>query len=226
MWTKRFFEVILSAAALILLSPFILLTIVAVKLSSPGPAFYHSKRIGQNKRVSERRKNKVAVLNNTRNGDRRVLDLGGRPFHMLKFRTMAVAADDFGGTVTHNNDSRITKVGAFLRKTKIDELPSLINVMRGEMSIVGPRPESPDWIEEYAASEKEILRIRPGITGPSQVKYRNEESLLHDHNIQKEYLQIMHDKVSIDKEYFKKPSFTSDCRVVLETLRRLFNVAH
>jgi len=222
MWIKRLFDLVFSLFAFAVLFPLIIIVAILIKLTSRGPALYHSKRIGQNRRKKDRRKENLSVLDNTRNGESRVLDLKGRPFYMLKFRTMVKGADKLGGSVTYNRDPRVTKIGSILRKSKLDELPSLIGVIKGEMSIVGPRPESPDWVAKYGDAENEVLRVKPGITGISQIKYRNEESLLSGSNLEEEYLKIMHDKLTIDKNYVKNWSFTGDCSIIVKTVAKLF----
>ena len=140
--TKRLFDIVVAACALVVTSPLILLGAVAVKLTSQGPAFYRSKRAG----------------------------LGGRPFDMFKLRTMRISADTADRRITASRDDRVTSVGRVLRKFKVDELPQLWNALRGDMSIVGPRPEDWDIVQRhYTAAQRRVLEVRPGITSPVDV---------------------------------------------------------
>src|ERR1700761_385899 len=142
---RRVFDIIVSTAALALSSPVLLGAIVAIKLESRGPAIYRQRRSG----------------------------LRGAPFDMLKLRTMVDGAEHIGaGLAVNAGDSRITRVGAFLRRTSLDELPNLVNVLRGEMSLIGPRPTLPAQVEQYSARQRERLAVKPGITGWAQVNGR------------------------------------------------------
>src|SRR5688572_29285565 len=148
---KRCFDVVASVLGLVLLSPLLLAAAAAVRRSSPGPALFRQERMGRN----------------------------FQPFQILKFRTMLVDAPRLGGSLTlGERDPRITRVGRFLRRWKIDELPQLINVLRGDMSIVGPRPEVPKYVEMFREDYAEILAVRPGITDAASLKYRDEASRL------------------------------------------------
>jgi len=143
--TRRALDILLSACALVLTAPLLLVAIVAIKLESPGPAFYRQRRSG----------------------------LHGEPFDMLKLRTMVDGAEHIGaGLAVNANDSRITRVGAVLRRTSLDELPNLLNVLRGEMSLVGPRPTLPAQVAQYTPRQRERLSVKPGITGWAQVNGR------------------------------------------------------
>jgi lipopolysaccharide/colanic/teichoic acid biosynthesis glycosyltransferase len=144
---KRLFDIISSLIALILLSPLFLFLSVMIKLSSPGPVFYKGKRVAR----------------------------GGGVFFMHKFRSMVANADKLGTDLTKHEDQRITKIGKFLRSTKLDELPNLIDVLNGDMSIVGPRPESPSYAQHYNERQKKVLDVRPGITGLAQLENRRED---------------------------------------------------
>lgn len=192
---KRLFDVVASGAGLILLSPLLLALALAVKLGSPGPIFYRANRVGRY----------------------------GAPFKLLKFRSMVINADQIGPAVTGAADPRITRVGRFLRRTKLDELPQLINVLRGEMSVVGPRPEDPRYVALYTEEQRQVLNVRPGITSPASVAYRNEEAMLVDDDWEKYYVeQIMPAKLAVDLEYARNASLWRDVRVILGTLRALF----
>lgn len=192
---KRLFDVVASVAGLVLLSPFLLALALAVKLGSPGPIFYRANRVGRY----------------------------GTPFKLLKFRSMVIDADRIGPAVTGAADPRITWVGRFLRRTKLDELPQLINVLRGEMSVVGPRPEDPRYVALYTDEQREVLNVRPGITSPASVAYRNEEAMLVGDDWEKHYVeQIMPAKLAVDLEYARNASLWRDVRVILGTFRALF----
>ena len=192
---KRLFDVVASGSGLILLSPLLLALALAVKLGSPGPIFYRANRVGRY----------------------------GKHFKLLKFRSMVVNADRIGPAVTGAADPRITRVGRFLRRTKLDELPQLINVLRGEMSVVGPRPEDPCYVALYTHEQRQVLNVRPGITSPASVAYRNEETMLVGDDWEKHYVeQIMPAKLAVDLEYSRNASLWHDMRVILGTLRALF----
>ncbi|MBX3438178.1 MAG: sugar transferase, partial [Planctomycetaceae bacterium] len=147
---KRAFDITFSLLGLILLSPVFLAACALVKLTSPGPAFFMQERVGRD----------------------------FRPFRILKFRTMVVDAPKQGGQLTAGRDPRITPIGRWLRATKVDELPQLINVFRGDMSFVGPRPEVPRYVEKFRRDYEVLLQVRPGITDIASLKYRHEADLL------------------------------------------------
>lgn len=190
---KRTFDILVSAIGLLALSPVLALVAIAIKIGSPGPVFFRQERVGKN----------------------------FRPFKILKFRTMVVDAPKLGAQITQGNDDpRITKIGKLLRRTKLDELPQLINVLRGEMSFVGPRPEVPRYVELFRDDYAEILRVRPGITDPASLKYRDEGAILAqaaDHEAA--YIeQILPDKIALAKEYVRRPSFTGDVVLLFRTV--------
>lgn len=191
---KRIFDVVVALGGLIILAPVFSAIAVLIKLDSPGSVFFKGRRIGRD----------------------------GKLFHMVKFRSMVSDADKKGATITCGDDPRVTRVGRVLRKTKLDELPSLINVLKGEMSLVGPRPESPNWVERYTPKQREVLTVRPGITGLAQIKYRDEESLLSTATLETEYPRIMEDKLSIDLEYVENRTFLQDISILLQTFTALF----
>ena len=146
-WIKRCFDFILSLIFLTITSPVFILSIFLAKFQSRGPVFYKATRVGKN----------------------------GKHFKMYKFRTMVENADQVGIGLTTHKDVRITGIGRFLRKLKIDELPNLINVVKGDMSLIGPRPESPEYVKFYSERQEQVLKVKPGITGPSQIVNRDEE---------------------------------------------------
>lgn len=187
---KRLIDVIVAATLLILLSPLFLLIACLIRVSSPGPVIYRGLRLG----------------------------LDARPFRILKFRSMAIGGT-VGGDLTVRDDPRVTRIGRVLRATKLDELPQLLNVLRGEMSIVGPRPESPRYITHYTEAQREILKARPGITGLSQVIYRSEEKLLGGADPEQYYIDVLlPTKLAMDLTYVQQHSLLSDAKIVLLTL--------
>ncbi len=191
---KRTFDVVVAIAGIVVTSPLVALGAVAVKLESPGTAFYRSARVGR----------------------------GGRPFRMYKLRTMQVNADREGPAVTGARDPRVTSVGRFLRRTKIDELPQLLNVLRGDMSLVGPRPEVPDFVRYYTPEQQRVLTVRPGMTGPAAIAYINEEELLGESDAEARYIKsVMPQKLAIDLEYLQSSSFAGDLKILARTIRLL-----
>lgn len=190
---KRAFDVLVAGALLVLLSPLIAIGAIAVWLTSRGPALHRSKRVGQD----------------------------GRRFDLLKLRTMRIDAGEHLPRVTASGDDRITLVGGWLRRTKIDEIPQLVNVLRGEMSIVGPRPEDPHFVSMYSAEQSSILRFRPGITSPASVLFRHEESVLGGwDDVEEHYMAVVvPEKLSVDLEYFAHSTFATDLRVLFATAR-------
>jgi lipopolysaccharide/colanic/teichoic acid biosynthesis glycosyltransferase len=194
---KRILDVTVALFGLTVLAPLFVVIAVLIKIDSPGPAFFRGKRVGQH----------------------------GRIFHILKFRSMVPDAPQKGAAITSRDDPRITRIGRFLRKTKMDELPSLVNVLKGEMSLVGPRPEAPTWVAHYAPWQRAVLAVKPGITGLAQIKYRNEEALLDGANLEAEYLQIMNDKLNIDLDYVENRSLILDAYILIRTVAVLFSGA-
>ena len=193
---KRCFDLLVALVGLCLLSPLLFVVAVLIKLDSPGPVFYKGDRVGKD----------------------------GAPFKMYKFRTMVVEADRMGSALTHGGDPRVTRLGRILRKWKIDEIPQLINVVRGEMSIVGPRPESPGFVVYYTPGQRQVLQVKPGITGLTQVQYRHEELLLSRYTNRDEvYIKtIMPQKLALDLEYIEQQSLAFDLKLVGQTLLALF----
>jgi len=192
---KRIFDAAMALPALVALSPLMLAIAIAVRVGSPGGAIYRGARVGR----------------------------FGRNFQLLKFRTMTAGADTAGPLVTGAGDPRITRCGRFLRRTKLDELPSLWNVVKGDMSLVGPRPEHETAVALYTAAQREILSLRPGITGLATLKYRNEEKMLRfGPDLDRAYYEIMQDKLALDLEYLRRRNFKLDLKILLQTGRALF----
>ena len=192
---KRMFDLVLAMLGLIALSPAMLAAALAVRLDSPGPVLYRQQRIGR----------------------------GFQPFEILKFRTMVEHADQIGGQITAGADSRVTRVGRWLRKTKIDELPQLINVIKGEMSLVGPRPELPKYVEMFRDDYEEILSARPGITDAASIKFRDEASCLGQaEDPEHEYVtRILPAKIALAKKYVEQSSLALDVTLIAKTLLHL-----
>ncbi|MEA2235581.1 MAG: hypothetical protein QOC81_305 [Thermoanaerobaculia bacterium] len=190
---RRLLDAGVSAAGLLVLSPLFALVAVAVKLSSRGPVLHRGERVG----------------------------LGGRRFALYKFRSMRVGEE--GPAVTRSGDPRITGIGKFLRRTKLDELPQLLNVLAGDMSLVGPRPEAPRYVELYDAQQRRILSVRPGITSPASLRYRSEEEQLTGADWERAYIEtIMPEKLRIDLDYLDRRTLRSDLRIILRTLAAVF----
>jgi FlaA1/EpsC-like NDP-sugar epimerase/lipopolysaccharide/colanic/teichoic acid biosynthesis glycosyltransferase len=195
MSAKRLFDISFSLIGLILFLPIFVVVAMLVKRDSDGPLFFPQKRIGKN----------------------------FKPFHLYKFRTMVVNAPEKGLLITADGDLRITKVGKFLRKTKIDELPQLWNVLRGDMSIVGPRPEVEKYVNRYREDYEEILKVRPGITDISSFMYSNEEEILKDKRDSEEYYihVLLPEKIKLAKEYVRDESLFFDLRLIFLTVFKL-----
>lgn len=192
---KRLFDVLVAGLSIGLLAPVFLAVAAAVRFSSPGPVLFAQERIGR----------------------------GFRPFRILKFRTMFVDAPARGGPLTlGSHDPRITAVGRFLREAKLDELPQLWNVVRGDMSLVGPRPEVPKYVELFRTDYAEILRVRPGITDPASLKYRQEaDELANAIDPEADYIgRILPDKIAISKRYIQSSSFIADVGILARTVLR------
>jgi lipopolysaccharide/colanic/teichoic acid biosynthesis glycosyltransferase len=189
---KRIFDVLSSAIGLLVLAPVLAAVALAIKLESRGPVFYRGLRAGRH----------------------------GKPFRIFKFRTMVVNAEALGSASTAEDDRRITQVGRILRKVKLDELPQLLNVLRGEMSLVGPRPQVTWAVEQYTAEERTILRVRPGITDPASVRFRNESEILRgSSDPDKDYFEKIHpEKMRLSIEYVREQSFLLDCKILLQTM--------
>jgi lipopolysaccharide/colanic/teichoic acid biosynthesis glycosyltransferase len=191
---KRALDLLISGVGLILLCPLLLALALWVKLDSRGPLLYRGRRVGQD----------------------------GQPFLMYKFRTMVQGAERRGPAVTYRDDPRITQAGKFLRRTKLDELPQLLNVVKGEMSLVGPRPEDPSYVALYTWEQRQVLSVKPGITGPTQLEYRDEASMLQGESVDEEYVtRIMPEKLKLDLEYVRNRTLVLDLRILWRTAATL-----
>ncbi|MBX3441593.1 MAG: sugar transferase [Planctomyces sp.] len=192
---KRAVDILASATGLLVLSPLLALTALLVRLTSRGPVFFRQTRVGRN----------------------------FAPFQILKFRTMVQDAEARGAQLTAGRDPRITPVGQFLRRTKIDELPQLINVLKGDMSLVGPRPEVPRYVELFRDDYEQLLRVRPGITDIASLRYRHESELLgQSSDPEAMYVrQILPDKIALGKEYLQRQSLLLDLSLMARTVLRM-----
>ena len=167
----------------------------AIKLDSEGPIFYRGRRVG----------------------------LQGKPFHLFKFRTMVHNAEKIGGSSTAADDTRITRIGKYLRKHKLDELPQLINVLKGEMSLVGPRPQVKWAVDLYTQEEKALLKVRPGITDYASLRFSNEGEILKgSRDPDRDYMEQIHpEKMRLSLEYIKDMSLKTDLKIIVMTLKNL-----
>jgi lipopolysaccharide/colanic/teichoic acid biosynthesis glycosyltransferase len=193
---KRTFDAVTATAGLIVLSPVIAGIAIAIKRGSRGPLLYRGMRVGMN----------------------------GEPFHMLKFRTMVVNADKIGGSSTPEDDPRVTAIGKTLRKYKLDELPQLINVLKGDMSFVGPRPQVQWAVDLYTPEEREILKVRPGITDEASLRFSNEGEILKgSKDPDKDYIEKIHpEKMRLSLEYVRNRSFSGDLSIIARTAQAIF----
>ena len=189
---KRVMDIAISGAALCVLWPVLLLIALSIVIDDPGPVFYRQVRVGR----------------------------GGKEFRIFKFRTMVVDADKKGLQITVGRDSRITRMGALLRKTKLDELAQLLNVFLGQMSFVGPRPEVPRYVAMYTPYQRQVLLVRPGITDYASIAYRNENDLLAGaEDPERMYVEeIMPAKLELNMKYLRRVSPLEDIRLILATI--------
>lgn len=189
---KRLFDVIASTAGLLLLSPLLFGLAILIKLDSEGPVLYAAPRVG----------------------------LRGQVFRMYKFRTMIANADKVGGSSTPDDDPRITRVGRFLRRTKLDELPQLLNVVNGTMSLVGPRPQVKWAVDLYSSEERHVLSVRPGITDYASLRFPDEGELLRGSlDPDRDYMEKIHpEKMRLSLEYVRRRSFGTDIAVLIQTV--------
>ncbi len=195
-WARRAVDVAASGLALAVLSPALALIAIAIVLESGGPVFFSQDRVGK----------------------------GRRPFRILKFRTMVVNADRTGPKVSGQRDPRITRVGGFLRATKLDEFPQLVNVLRGEMTLIGPRAEVPDMIRHYTPEELRILEFRPGLTAPGQIYFTTDQAAQLDgvEDAEAYYVEHhLHPKLRMDVDYLRDRSVLRDLRIVVWTVKLL-----
>lgn len=193
---KRLFDIVCSLTGILLLLPFFLLFSILIVLTSGFPVFYIQKRVGKNS-----------------------ID-----FSLLKFRTMRSGSDQKGLLTVGEKDSRITGIGYFLRKYKIDELPQLFNVLLGDMSLVGPRPEVRKYVEMYSADQKKVLNVRPGITDYASILYSNENEILsRSEDPEQHYIsKVMPAKLKLNLKYIENPGLGADLNIIFKTIGRIF----
>jgi len=193
LYLKRVFDFVAAFIGLILLSPFLVVIALWIKFSAKGPLFYTQKRVGKD----------------------------FKEFDIYKFRSMVVNADKIGPSVTSSDDSRITEVGKFIRKTKIDELPQLLNVFKGDMSLVGPRPEVMKFVDKKRDEYKKVLSVRPGITDNAAIEFRDEETIMNSYeDKERAYLEIiLPQKIKLYYNYIDNISFVNDVKLILQTLK-------
>ena len=193
---KRGFDILASVVGLLVVSPVLLVSGLLIRLEDGGPIFYRGMRVGWY----------------------------GKLFRIFKFRTMVINAEELGGPSTADDDPRITRTGKFLRKYKLDEIPQLLNVLRGEMSFVGPRPEVPMEVETYTEEEKGVLLVRPGITDWASIKFYNEGEILRGskdpHQTYRE--KIRPEKLKLELNYVKNHSLRVDFKILTQTFLILF----
>lgn len=197
MTAKKLFDILFSLLWLIIVSPVLVLIAVLIKLDSPGPVFYRGIRVGR----------------------------FGKPFKIFKFRTMVPDAEKLGALSTKADDSRLTRVGRFLKKYQLDELPQLINVLKGEMSVVGPRPQVSWAVELYNEEEKTLLNLRPGMTDWASLwNFHEGEILKGSKDADKDYLEKIHpEKMRLALEYARHHSFWIDIKIILKTILKIFS---
>ena len=193
---KRLFDIVSSGIGLLCLAPIFVVMAIWIKLDSRGPVFYRQTRVGRY----------------------------GRDFRIFKFRSMRVGSDKGRQITVGERDPRITRSGYFIRRYKIDELPQLINVFLGDMSIVGPRPEVRKYVDLYSEEQRKVFQVRPGITDLASIKYRNENELLSQVDDPDTYYidVIMPDKLTINLEYIRHQSFMGDIKIIFNTLFKIF----
>ncbi len=194
---KRLFDIVLSFLGLILLLPLLIVIGVCVSVSSKGGVFYRQERVG----------------------------LNGKLFKLYKYRSMRIDADKSGLLTVGSRDVRITKIGYFLRKYKLDELPQLLNVLLGDMSLVGPRPEVKKYVDLYTLQQQKVLQVRPGITDYASLAYFEENELLaKSNNPEKTYIEeVMPTKLKLNERYIGEAGLITDVKIILKTLRRILS---
>jgi lipopolysaccharide/colanic/teichoic acid biosynthesis glycosyltransferase len=194
--TKRILDLLVSGFGLMLLFPFFLLIALIIKLDSSGPVFYLQVRVGQN----------------------------GKLFKLFKFRTMRTGADKFTAITVGNRDPRITAAGYYLRKFKVDELPQLINVFIGNMSLVGPRPELKKFVDLYNVEQAKVINVKPGITDYASIEFRNENELLEGKPDPIDYYvrEIMPAKLALNLQYIREQSLWTDLKIITSTIWLIF----
>lgn len=194
---KRVFDLVAAAIGIVILSPVLIAVAIAIKADSPGAVLFRQTRVGRY----------------------------GRPFHIFKFRTMVTDAEKLGPQVSSGDDPRITRFGSLLRKYKIDELPQLLNVIVGDMSLVGPRPEVPRYVEAFRKEYDQILTVRPGITDYASLEFKDENRLLlaADNPEEKYLCEILPLKIEYCNKYLRDQSFMTDLRLILRTIGSLLS---
>ena len=192
---KRIFDILVSVIVLLIFLPFGIIVSVLIALGSRGGVFYTQERVGRS----------------------------GKLFGLYKFRTMRKDADKAGRLTVGMRDKRITKVGYFLRKTKLDEFPQFLNVLKGQMSVVGPRPEVQEYVDHYTKAQLDILSVRPGITDYASLEYFNESKLLGESNDpQKTYIEeIMPAKIKLNRKYLERPTVGHDIQIMWKTFLKI-----
>ncbi len=190
---KRIFDVTASGLGLLLLSPLFLIVAIWIRLDSPGPVFYRQTRVGRY----------------------------NKDFRLLKFRSMRIGSDKKGLITVGGRDPRVTRSGYWIRKYKLDELPQLINVFKGDMSLVGPRPEVRKYVDLYTPEQLHVLDVRPGITDMASIRYRNENELLEQAADPEQFYRdtVMQDKLRINLKYVSDHSFFKDIKIILMTFK-------
>lgn len=188
---KRIFDLVASSLGLIILSPLFIILAIWIKLDSKGPVFYRQVRVGRH----------------------------NKDFRIFKFRSMRVGSDRGSLVTIGGHDPRITRSGYFIRKFKLDELPQLLNVLDGEMSLVGPRPEVRHYVDYWTPEQMRVLNVRPGITDPASIRFRNENELMEQtEDPEKYYVEvIMQEKLKLYLEYVENHSFWGDIRLIFQT---------
>lgn len=189
---RRLIDILISVAALIVLAPFLIMLMTVIFLTEGSPVLYAQRRAG----------------------------LGGRPFALFKFRTMRRDAERTGGSLTFQSDPRITPLGRSLRRFKLDELPQLFNVLRGDMTLIGPRPEVLDWVERYTPEQMEVFKSKPGLSDPVQIIFRHEQDFLKSSS---EYERLVAIKVRKQIEYLRSRTPSSDVATAFLTIRAVFS---
>lgn len=196
---KRILDLFLATVSLVVTAPLIALLALLIRVTSPGPVFFRQLRSGKD----------------------------GQAFQLIKFRTMRWEPGDQGPKVTRAGDSRVTRIGRILRKWKFDELPQLWNVVRGDMSFVGPRPDVPEYLATLSKAQAAILSLRPGLTGEATLQYRHEErllSLVTEEDLNRFYCsRILPEKVQLDLDYAHHARFVSDVGILVRTFRAIWN---
>ena len=192
---KRLFDIVFAVFILLLFLPFGIVISLAILFSSKGGVFYVQERIGKD----------------------------GKPFGLFKFRSMRQDADKAGKLTVGMRDPRITRIGYFIRKFKLDEFPQFINVLIGDMSIVGPRPEVKEYVDEYTPKQRDVLSVKPGITDYASIAYFDENKLLGEsENPRETYIkEIMPAKIDLNRKYFEKPSISKDIRIIWMTIMKV-----